>query len=263
VQSLCHDDESFALLEFKESFTINVSASIDSSAYPKVSFWKPESGDCCRWRGVKCNEDTGHVISLDLSSSCLYGSFNSNSSLFQLVHLQSLINLAYNDFNSSRIPTGFRQLSRLTDLNLSVSGFSGQITSEILELSNLVSLDLSFNYGLKLQKHGLRSIAQKLTNLKELYLSEVDISSTVPNILANLSSLTSLFLEECGLHGEFPTIIFHLPNLSSLGVRGRQSISHWKYVCQNLTEAATLNHCDLVTRVSLVSYRIQLVTLSP
>jgi Leucine-rich repeat (LRR) protein len=217
VQSLCHDDERFALLKFKESFTINQSASDDPSACPKVLLSKPESGDCCRWRGVKCNEDTGHVISLDLSSSCLYGSINSNSSLFQLVHLQSL-NLAHNHFNYSRIPTGFRQLSKLTNLNLSASAFSGQITSEILELSNLVSLDLSVNYGLKLQKHGLRSIAQKLTNLKELHLSEVDISSTVPNILANLSSLTSLFLEECGLHGEFPTRIFHLPNLSSLRV---------------------------------------------
>ncbi|XP_062167436.1 receptor-like protein 6 [Alnus glutinosa] len=217
VQPLCHDDESFALLKFKESFTINQSASNDPSAYPKVSLWKPESGDCCRWRGVKCNEDTGYVISLDLSSSCLYGSFNSNSSLFQLVHLQSL-NLADNHFNSSRIPTGIRQLSRLRDLNLSISVFSGQITSEILELSNLVSLDLSSNHGLKLQKDGLRSIAQKLTNLKELHLSEVDISSTVPNILANLSSLTSLFLEECDLHGEFPTRIFHLPYLSSLRV---------------------------------------------
>jgi Leucine-rich repeat (LRR) protein len=217
VQSLCHDDESFALLKFKESFTINKSASGDPSAYPKVSLWKPESGDCCRWRGVECNEDTGHVINLDLSSSCLYGSFNSNSSLFQLVHLQSL-NLADNHFNFSRIPTGFRQLSRLTDLDLSASAFSGQITSEILELSNIVFLDLSFNSGLKLQNHGLRSIAQKLTNLKELHLSEVYISSTVPNILANLSSLTSLFLEECGLHGEFPTRIFHLPNLRSLRV---------------------------------------------
>jgi hypothetical protein len=51
VQPLCHDDESFALLKFKESFTINQFASDDPSAYPKVSLWKPESGDCCKWRG--------------------------------------------------------------------------------------------------------------------------------------------------------------------------------------------------------------------
>jgi Leucine-rich repeat (LRR) protein len=215
VQPVCHDDESFALMKFKESFTINLSASGDPSAYPKVSLWEPGSGDCCRWRGVKCNEDTGHVISIDLSSSCLYGSINSSSSLFQLVHLQSL-NLADNHFNHSHIPAAFRQLSRLTNLNLSYSVFSGQIASEIFELSNLVSLDLSGGNSLKLQKPGLKSLAQKLTNLIELNLSEVDISSTVPNILANLSSLTSLFLSDCGLHGEFPTGIFHLHNLRSL-----------------------------------------------
>jgi Leucine-rich repeat (LRR) protein len=216
VQPVCHDDESFALMKFKESFTINRSASGDPSAYPKVSLWKPESGDCCRWRGVKCNEDTGHVISIDLSSSCLYGSINSSSSLFQLVHLQSL-NLADNDFNFSHIPTAFRQLSRLTNLDLSYSVFSGQITSEIFELSNLVSLDLSGN-SLKLQKPGLKSLAQKLTNLKELDLSGVDISSTVPNILANLSSLTSLYLRECNFSGPIPSSLGNLTQLISLNL---------------------------------------------
>ena len=98
VQRLCHDDESFTLLQFKESFTIDQSASSETSAYPKVSSWKLESDDCCSWDGVGCNKDTGHVISLDLSNSCLYGSINSNSSLFRLVNLQRL-NLSYNDFN--------------------------------------------------------------------------------------------------------------------------------------------------------------------
>ncbi|XP_059433860.1 receptor-like protein 7 [Corylus avellana] len=224
IRPYCHSDESFALIKFKESFTINRSASSYPSAYSKVSLWKPESRDCCRWCGVKCNKDTGHVISLDLSSSYLYGSINSSSNLFQLVHLQSL-NLADNHFNYSRIPTGFRQLSRLTNLNLSYSAFSGQITSEILELSNLISLDLSSNSLLKLQKPGLTSIARKLTNLKELHLSEVDISSTVPNILANLSCLTSLILANCGLHDEFPTGIFHLPNLRSLDVSDNTNLT--------------------------------------
>ena len=50
-------------------------------------------------------------------------------------------------------------------------------------------------------------------------MSEVDISSTVPSILANLSSLTTIFLRDCGLHGEFPTGIFQLTNLKSLSVR--------------------------------------------
>ncbi|XP_018826646.2 receptor-like protein 33 [Juglans regia] len=72
VQPLCHDDERFALLQFKESFTISQSASTNPSTYLKVSSWKPDQiSDCCKWDGVECNKDTGHVIGLDLSSSCL------------------------------------------------------------------------------------------------------------------------------------------------------------------------------------------------
>ncbi|XP_075647697.1 receptor-like protein 6 [Castanea sativa] len=221
TQPLCHDDESFALLQFKESLIINQS----TSAYSKISSWMAQSSDCCTWDGIQCDENTGHVISLDLSNSSLYGSINSNSSLFQLVHLQKL-NLSINNFNHSEIPIGVRQLSKLTHLDLSCSGFSGKIPSEILQLSKLVSLNLALN-PLKLHKPGLRSIAEKLTNLEELILSEVDISSTIPSILANLSSLTTIFLRDCDLHGEFPTGIFQLPNLKSLSVRSNPKLTGW------------------------------------
>ena len=216
VQSPCHDDERFALLQFKESIIINQSAADDPSAYSKVSSWMTLSSDCCTWDGVQCDENTGRVTSLDLSSSYLYGSINSSSSLFQLVHLHRL-NLASNDFNHSQIPAGVRRLSRLTYLNLSNSAFSGQIPSEILQLSKLVSLDLALN-PLKLHKPNLESIAEKLINLQELVLNEVDISSTLPSTLTNLTSLKAIYLRNCGLHGEFPTGIFQLTNLKSLSV---------------------------------------------
>jgi len=125
MQPLCHDEESQALLQLKESLVINESASSDPSAYPKVASWKVngENGDCCSWDGVECDGDSGHVIGLDLSSSCLYGSIDSNSSLFHLVQLRRL-NLADNDFNNSKIPSGIRNLSRLVYLNLTMDGFS-------------------------------------------------------------------------------------------------------------------------------------------
>ena len=144
---LCHDDESSALLQFKQSFHWNLNSCFDPSDYPpKISSWKVEGvdTDCCSWDGVECNEETGHVIGLDLSSSCLYGSMLSNSSLFSLVHLRRL-NLAYNHFNSSQIPSGFSRLSGLTYLNLSSSSFSGQIPLNISVLSELTSLDLSLD----------------------------------------------------------------------------------------------------------------------
>ncbi|XP_061955006.1 receptor-like protein 7 [Populus nigra] len=219
MQPLCHDEESHALMQFKESLVIHRSASYDPAAYPKVASWNVdrESGDCCSWDGVDCDGDSGHVIGLDLSSSCLYGSIDSNSSLFHLVWLRRL-DLADNDFNNSKIPSEIRNLSRLFDLNLSMSGFSGQIPAEILELSKLVFLDLGAN-PLKLQKPGLQHLVEVLTKLEVLHLSGVSISAKVPQIMANLSSLSSLFLRDCGLQGEFPMEIFQLPNLRFLSTR--------------------------------------------
>jgi Leucine-rich repeat (LRR) protein len=223
MQPLCHHDDSSALLQFKESLAI------EEPDYPpcqKVASWTVEGNksDCCSWYGVECDEDTGHVIGLDLSFSCLYGSINSNSSLFRLVHLQSL-NLSYNDFNGSHIPSQVRDLSRLIDLNLSSSSFSGHIPLEISHLSHLSSLDLSYNFDLELKMLTLRSLVGNMTRLQNLDLSEMNISSTVPNSLENLSSLSSLNLNDCGLHGEFPMGIFMLPNLRNLDVGNNNGLT--------------------------------------
>ena len=225
TQPLCNDSERSALLQFKQIFVINMSVSSDPYAYPKLSSWKSGGrNDCCSWDGVQCDGGTGHVIGLDLSSSHLYGSINSSSSLFHLVHLQ-MLNLADNDFNHSQIPQSIRYLSNLTYLNLAFSGFADQIPREILELSKLENLVLTGNEFLKLQQPGLKSLVENLTSLKDLYLGFVNISSTLPHILGNLSSLTSLGLTSCGLFGEFPIEIFKLPNLEILIVRDNENLS--------------------------------------
>ncbi|TXG64733.1 hypothetical protein EZV62_011727 [Acer yangbiense] len=226
MQPLCHDDERSALLQFKQSISIKEYCYGDHS----VESWRMEggnssSGDCCSWNGVKCDEQTGHVIKLDLSGGCLYGSINSTTTLFHLVHLQWL-SLSYNYFNFSEIPTTINNLSRLSHLNLSYSWISGQIPPQLLDLRNLVSLDLSHNSVvvvpgkktdyLELREPSLQNLFDKLTDLKILNLDNVQISSPIPHILANLSSMTYLSLQDCGLKGEFPTKIFQLPNLSVL-----------------------------------------------
>ena len=146
TQPLCDDNESSALLKFKQNFVIAQHSSNDPFAYPKAATWKSEGegSDCWSWDGVECDKDTGHVIGLDLGSSCLYGSINSSSTLFPLVHLQRL-DLSNNDSNYSNIPSGVDQLSNLRSLNLSSSRFSGQIPFEFLALSKLVFLDLTQN----------------------------------------------------------------------------------------------------------------------
>jgi Leucine-rich repeat (LRR) protein len=106
-----------------------------------------------------------------------------------------------------------------------LSNFSGQIPSEILQLSHLSSLDLSYNFYLELKKLSLRSLVGNMTRLQKLDLSFVNISSTVPNSLANFPSLTSLTLVGCGLQGEFPIGIFMLPNLQYLNVGGNEALT--------------------------------------
>lgn len=234
IQPSCHEDEKLALLQFKESFIILRNASAYEGAYPKVLQWKSgqreNTSNCCSWDGVECDEQTGNVIGLDLSSSCLFGFINSSSTLFGLRHLRRL-SLADNHFNYSEIPPAIAHLPRLTNLNLSSSLFSGQVPIEISKLSMLTYLDLSLNSDpnnrkfLQLKNPSVKTLLLNLTRIEILNLSQVHISSQVPEILANFTSLSELVLDECELYGDFPAKIFHLPNLRTLSVRNNPNLS--------------------------------------
>ncbi|XP_010999368.1 PREDICTED: receptor-like protein 12 isoform X6 [Populus euphratica] len=212
---LCASDQSIHLLQFKESFVIDPSASFEYCEDPKTESWK-EGTDCCLWDGVTCDIKSGQVIGLDLACSMLYGALHSNSTLFSLHHLQKL-DLSYNDFNLSHISSQFGHFSNLTHLNLNYSGFTGLVPSQISHLSKLVSLDLSYNNKLALEPIPFNKLVQNLTKLRELHLSEVDMSLVVPSSLMNLSSpLSSLQLANCGLQGKLPSNVHGLSNLQLL-----------------------------------------------
>ncbi|KAF3432247.1 hypothetical protein FNV43_RR26986 [Rhamnella rubrinervis] len=185
----CHDHERIALLEFKQSFVIDKNiASRSESAYPKVLQWKSEeNNNCCSWDGIECDEENGHVVSLDLSSSCLFGSINSNSTLFQLPYLQRL-NLADNHFNYSQIPTLFGRFSRVTYLNLSSSAFPAKSLRRFFLICPICLL-LTF-----------------LTTMMVLVVK------------GNLTQLTFLDLQENKLHGSIPQTLANLINLQYLGL---------------------------------------------
>ncbi|KAH7543848.1 hypothetical protein JRO89_XS15G0031200 [Xanthoceras sorbifolium] len=136
--SPCSHDQSSALLQFKQLFSLDELASDlcvkqGYPYYPKTEYWK-EGTDCCSWDGVTCDTMTGNVIDLDLSCSQLYGSIPSNSSLFRLSHLQRL-DLAFNHF---------------------------------------VSLDLSSN-GVEIETPVLEGLVRNVTDLKELILDDTEL----------------------------------------------------------------------------------------
>ncbi|PHU01778.1 hypothetical protein BC332_31565 [Capsicum chinense] len=209
---VCPKHQSISLVKFKE--TLNVDPSASPRCYPKTNSWNT-SRDCCLWDGVICDEMTGHVIELDLSCSQLVGTIDSNSSLFQLTHLQRL-NLSWNEFRGCHISPEFGRFSSLTHLDFLNSNFSGQIPSEISRLSRLefFRLSPSSRTDLRLAAHDFKLLLQNLTQLRELHLTSVNISSTIP---LNFSShLTTLKLGGTGLYGIIPESIFHLPNLETL-----------------------------------------------
>ncbi|XP_024966104.1 receptor-like protein 7 [Cynara cardunculus var. scolymus] len=219
--SLTHDQECLALYLFKQSFP-------HASEFQTFDSWKITSNtsndgsDCCLWDGVVCNNEED-VIALELSERHLRGHINSSSSLFNLVHLQTL-NLAINDFTGSQIPSQISRLKQLRTLNLSRSGFNGQVPTGISQLIHLSSLDLSGN-PLQLRSPSLEKLVQNLNGLEELDLSGVDISSSVPHFMANFSSLSSIVLFNCSLQDEFPWAVLQLPKLKFLDVASNPSLS--------------------------------------
>ncbi|TYH87257.1 hypothetical protein ES332_D01G104300v1 [Gossypium tomentosum] len=229
---LCSPNQSAALFQFKTHFSINQTASKDCEySYPKAktTSWK-KGTDCCLWDGVSCDNITGEVINLDLSCSCLSGTFPSNTTFFLLSSLQRL-DLSFNDFRKSKISSNFGRFPSLTHLNLFYSWFSRPVPHEISYLSNLVSLHLSdrpitdligFQAPgpiLKLEKSAVNGIVRNLTKVREIYLDGIDMSSIDPNSFVNLSySLASLSLCRCHLRGKLPDNIFKLPNIEYLSL---------------------------------------------
>ncbi|KAB1226300.1 Receptor-like protein 12 [Morella rubra] len=150
---------------------------------------RDSSSDCCSWDGVECDHYTGHVISLDLSTSCLYGSINSNSSLFRLLQLQGL-NLALNDFNSSQIPIGVGSLSR-------------KFPNILLNHNKLVDLQLSGNNLRGLIPRWMYNVSKealRLLVLSDNFLTGFEHSPVV----LPWNNLQALFLENNMLQGLFP-----------------------------------------------------------
>ncbi|KAB2086141.1 hypothetical protein ES319_A04G007900v1 [Gossypium barbadense] len=252
VTHLCSHHEATSLIHFKNSFSI-IKTEFTSflcddiaglKSYPKTNSWK-EGTDCCSWDGVTCDHLNAHVIALDLSCSWLYGNFPSNSTLFLLPHIQKL-NIAYNDFNYSKIPSEFGQFTRLVYLNISETLFAGKVPSQISHSSKLVSLDLSHNVffdQLTIDKNTLEGLVHNLTEVRHLFLDRIIMPSINLNVFMNLSSsIKSLSLGGCDLQGKFPSNILHSRNLNLLNLGYNQNLS---LDLLNFNQSSNLEHLDL------------------
>ncbi|KAL5548365.1 hypothetical protein UlMin_003596 [Ulmus minor] len=254
----CHPDDTSALLQFKNSLSFSKFLCEryrrDASRPCLTMCWK-NGTDCCKWDGVTCDDITGHVIGLNLTAAGLNGIIQSNSSLFRLAHLKSLV-LSYNHFNRFQISSEFGRFQNMMHLDLFYSNFSGQVAPEISYLSKLHTIDLSSNYDLRLEASTLKRIIENTTNLTELSLSALDMSSIALISLMNLSSsLTSLDLYYSRLQGKFPEGMFRRPNLQVLYLDGNTNLSisfpkyNWSSPLKQLSLSSTNSSIDLLSLV--------------
>ncbi|RVW80361.1 putative leucine-rich repeat receptor-like protein kinase [Vitis vinifera] len=201
--------------------------------------------DCCKWRGVVCNNRSGHVIKLNLRSLDDDGTHGKlggeiSHSLKYLNHLD----LSMNNFEGTRIPKFIGSLEKLRYLNLSGASFSGPIPPQLGNLSRLIYLDLKeyfdFNTypdessqndlqwisGLSSLRHFnlgvvnlIRASAYWLHAVSKLPLSELHLASCGLSVLprslpsSNLTSLSMLVLSNNGFNSTIPHWLFQLRNL--------------------------------------------------
>ncbi|KAI3470385.1 hypothetical protein Pfo_027048 [Paulownia fortunei] len=100
--------------------------------------------------------------------------------------------------------------SRVTSLGLSTMGLTGKMSGDIGGLTELISLDLSFNPGLTGSLSPRLGDLQKLTIL---ILAGCGFTNNIPSELGNLSELTFLALNSNNLTGDIPPSLGKLSKL--------------------------------------------------
>ncbi|KAL5988117.1 hypothetical protein ACLOJK_035880 [Asimina triloba] len=248
VHRTCVHEHFSALLHLKQQFTFTFSLT-------NLSSWNMDNSDCCSWEGITCHPSTGLVIGLNLSGLYVSGYLDFQS-LFGLRSLLTL-DLSANSLDRSPIPSGFDQLTNLTHLHLSHCNFIGGIPMDILRLTRLVSLDLSYNNencffsgsgcaaSLSLKNMGLRRLLQNLSSLRELSLDLVDLSSEGSRWNEVLSyaapHLQKLSMSYCRLSGPILLSLPPLRLITHMDLSGNNLSSPVPGLIVNFTSLTYLN----------------------
>ncbi|KAH9648767.1 hypothetical protein KPL70_025729 [Citrus sinensis] len=205
------DEEREALLTFKQSLV---------DEYGVLSSWGKDNDkrDCCKWRGVRCSNKTGHVKVINLRRSddenargkVLKGTIS--PALLKLHDLRHL-DLSNNHFGGSSVPEFIGSLSKLRYLNLSCGTSLLKVPPPFRYLSGLVRLRLENS---NIFSVGSLEWLSHLSSLRHLDLSCINLtkSSDWFQAVAKLRSLKTLVLHSCALPPINPSSICHF-NLST------------------------------------------------
>ncbi|XP_043816680.1 LRR receptor-like serine/threonine-protein kinase ER1 [Manihot esculenta] len=182
----CNAADKEVLLDFKMGLQDPVN---------QLSSW--QGSNCCQWLGIACDNATGAVISINLSSLDLVGEISPS-----ITKLKSLTRLVLSRNNiKGEIPSFIGNLQHLAYLGLNSNKLNGTLPDSLGLLSELYFLDVSDNEltGVVSEAHFLM-----LTKLKYLFLSE---NSFIFNISSNWVppfQIHQLDFGSCHLGTSFP-----------------------------------------------------------
>jgi len=123
-----------------------------------------------------------------------------------------------NEGLTGEIPSEIGQLTNLATLKLQYNELTGSIPPEIGNLTSLVKLDLRYNN----LSGSIPTEVWSLTSLKELRIQKNQLSGTIPSAIGNLTELTHLYLYGNQFTGSIPTEIGNLINLAKLHLNNNQ-----------------------------------------
>ncbi|KAL5546461.1 hypothetical protein UlMin_006148 [Ulmus minor] len=254
TNSLCFETERKVLLSFKQHL---------KDPLARLSSWVAEEENCCKWAGIVCDNSPGHVQELHLARYSLTGEIF--PSLLNLKQLSNL-DLSYNNFKGTKIPSLIGSLVSLRYLNLSRAGFEGVIPHQLgnllslrhlgladyrsklyvenlywlFSLSSLEHLDMNGVNLSKASDHWLHTI-NKLPSLLELYLSGCELGHIHPLSYTNFTSISILHMSNNNFNSFIPDWVFNLSSLVELHLSSSQFIRSFSNGSFSLTSLTSLD----------------------
>ena len=123
-----------------------------------------------------------------------------------------------NEGLTGEIPSEIGQLTNLVTLKLQYNELTGSIPPEIGNLTSLVKLDLRYNN----LSGSIPTEIWSLISLKELGIQKNQFSGTIPSAIGNLTELTHLYLYGNQFTGSIPAEIGNLINVWKLHLNNNQ-----------------------------------------
>jgi len=123
-----------------------------------------------------------------------------------------------NEGLTGEIPSEIGQLTNLVTLKLQYNELTGSIPPEIGNLTSLVKLDLRYNN----LSGSIPTEVWSLTSLIELRIQKNQLSGTIPSAIGNLTELTHLYLYGNQFTGSIPAEIGNLINVWKLHLNNNQ-----------------------------------------